>query len=225
MFRRYRQQWSCCMNDLVAYLFMSDLASWVVHEPFSGGPTGVYLWRRDDSVLHAAHSGKLDQSICWHIKLAVLWSQLPCARCKRRSGMFVRSLQTVNAMVKKTALCNSMQDKTRQYSEPYYEMSLVMSRRYNKALYSGEDNHPENRRTTHTRQVQRDAVEAGGRVGTIFKEPTITPNAEQSKNLGLRSSLPSPNGAMRRYIYRSMYMKFRYVNYMYILYTCVHAYV
>ena len=102
-----------------------------------------------------------------------------------------------------------MQDKTIQYSKLYNEMSLGMSRRYNKARYSGEDNHPENRQTTHTRQVQRDAVEAGGLVGAIFKEPTITPNAEQSKNLGLRSSLPSPNGAMRRYIYISVYIKFR----------------
>ncbi len=112
--------WSCCLS---LHEWSWTILWW---------STGVHLWRRDDSVLHAAHSGKLDQSICWHIKLAVLWSQLPCARCQRRSGMFVRSLRTVNAMVEKTALCNSMQDKTGQYSEPYNEMSLVMSRRYNK---------------------------------------------------------------------------------------------
>ena len=47
-------------------------------------------------------------------------------------------------------------------------------------------------------QVLRDAVEAGGRLGAIFKEPTITPSAAQVESLGLKKALPSPNGAMRR---------------------------
>ena len=44
----------------------------------------------------------------------------------------------------------------------------------------------------------RDAVEAGKRLGAIFKEPTVTPSAEQVKSMGLSRPLPSPNGAMRR---------------------------
>jgi len=47
-------------------------------------------------------------------------------------------------------------------------------------------------------QVLKDAVEAGARIGAIFKEPTITPSAEQTKSMGLKKQLPSPNGAMRR---------------------------
>merc|ERR1712216_62498 len=47
-------------------------------------------------------------------------------------------------------------------------------------------------------QVLKDAVAAGARVGAIFKEPTITPSAEQTKAMGLKKRLPSPNGAMRR---------------------------
>ena len=47
-------------------------------------------------------------------------------------------------------------------------------------------------------KVLRDAVEAGARIGAIFKEPTITPSAEQTKSMGLKKQLPSPNGAMRR---------------------------
>jgi len=47
-------------------------------------------------------------------------------------------------------------------------------------------------------QVLKDAVEAGARIGAIFKEPTITPSAEQTKSMGLKRQLPSPNGAMRR---------------------------
>lgn len=47
-------------------------------------------------------------------------------------------------------------------------------------------------------KVLRDAVEAGARIGSIFKEPTITPSAEQTKSMGLSKQLPSPNGAMRR---------------------------
>jgi len=47
-------------------------------------------------------------------------------------------------------------------------------------------------------QVLHDAVAAGARIGAIFKEPTITPTAEQRKAMGLKKALGSPNGAMRR---------------------------
>ena len=47
-------------------------------------------------------------------------------------------------------------------------------------------------------KVLHDAVAAGARVGAIFKEPTITPNAIQVKEMGLSKSFGSPNGAMRR---------------------------
>lgn len=47
-------------------------------------------------------------------------------------------------------------------------------------------------------QVLKDAVKAGAEIGAIFKEPTITPTAEQVKSLGLKKPWGSPNGAMRR---------------------------
>jgi isocitrate dehydrogenase len=47
-------------------------------------------------------------------------------------------------------------------------------------------------------KVLHDAVEAGARIGAIFKEPTITPTAVQVKELGLSKSFGSPNGAMRK---------------------------
>ena len=47
-------------------------------------------------------------------------------------------------------------------------------------------------------QVLQDAVAAGAEIKSIFKEPTITPNASQVKDFKLSRSLPSPNGAMRR---------------------------
>lgn len=47
-------------------------------------------------------------------------------------------------------------------------------------------------------QVLHDAVEAGARIGAIFKEPTITPSVLQVKEMGLSKSYGSPNGAMRR---------------------------
>jgi len=43
-----------------------------------------------------------------------------------------------------------------------------------------------------------DAVEAGARIGAIFKEPTVTPTEEQRVALGLKKAWGSPNGAMRR---------------------------
>lgn len=47
-------------------------------------------------------------------------------------------------------------------------------------------------------KVLHDSVEAGKRLGSIFKEPTITPNAAQVKSMGLKKAWGSPNGAMRR---------------------------
>jgi len=47
-------------------------------------------------------------------------------------------------------------------------------------------------------KVLHDAVAAGARIGAIFKEPTITPTADQVKEMGLKKAWGSPNGAMRR---------------------------
>ena len=47
-------------------------------------------------------------------------------------------------------------------------------------------------------EVLHDAIAAGVRVRAIFKEPTVTPTADQAREMGLRRALPSPNGAMRR---------------------------
>ncbi len=47
-------------------------------------------------------------------------------------------------------------------------------------------------------QVLRDLVEAGKKIGAIFKEPTITPTNEQKASMGLKKAWGSPNGAMRR---------------------------
>jgi isocitrate dehydrogenase len=46
--------------------------------------------------------------------------------------------------------------------------------------------------------VLKDSVNAGKRIGSIFKEPTITPSALQVKEMGLSKAWGSPNGAMRR---------------------------
>ena len=43
-----------------------------------------------------------------------------------------------------------------------------------------------------------DAVAAGKKLGAIFKEPTVTPSADQRKEWGIKNVLGSPNGAMRR---------------------------
>ncbi len=53
-------------------------------------------------------------------------------------------------------------------------------------------------RDTTDDQVLRDAVAAGKKLLAIFKEPTITPTAEQREQMGLKKSLPSPNGLMRK---------------------------
>ena len=47
-------------------------------------------------------------------------------------------------------------------------------------------------------KVLHDAVEAGKRIGAIFKEPTITPSAVQVEEMGLSKAFGSPNGAMRK---------------------------
>lgn len=47
-------------------------------------------------------------------------------------------------------------------------------------------------------QVLKDVVDAGKRIGAIFKEPTITPSALQVQQFGLKKAWGSPNGAMRR---------------------------
>lgn len=47
-------------------------------------------------------------------------------------------------------------------------------------------------------KVLADAIAAGKRIGSIFKEPTVTPSAIQVKKLGLKKAYGSPNGAMRK---------------------------
>jgi isocitrate dehydrogenase len=47
-------------------------------------------------------------------------------------------------------------------------------------------------------QVLHDAVAAGSRIRSIFKEPTVTPTEVQKVKLGLKKAWGSPNGAMRR---------------------------
>jgi len=44
----------------------------------------------------------------------------------------------------------------------------------------------------------RNAVEAGSRVKAIFKEPTVTPTEVQKKELGLKKTWGSPNGAFKQ---------------------------
>jgi isocitrate dehydrogenase len=46
-------------------------------------------------------------------------------------------------------------------------------------------------------KILREAIEAGKRIASIYKEPTITPTATQKKQMGLKNVLPSPNGKMR----------------------------
>ena len=43
-----------------------------------------------------------------------------------------------------------------------------------------------------------DAVAAGKRIKSIFKEPTVTPTSAQVISMNLSKPLPSPNGAMRK---------------------------
>ena len=37
-------------------------------------------------------------------------------------------------------------------------------------------------------KVLQEAVEAGKRIGSIFKEPTVTPSAIQAKEMGLKKA-------------------------------------
>jgi len=46
--------------------------------------------------------------------------------------------------------------------------------------------------------VLRECIEAGSRIGAIYKEPTITPTEDQMKEFGLKKAWGSPNGAMRK---------------------------
>ena len=46
-------------------------------------------------------------------------------------------------------------------------------------------------------KVLKDAIDAGTEIGAIFKEPTITPTADQQKEMNLKNTLGSPNGKMR----------------------------
>jgi isocitrate dehydrogenase len=46
--------------------------------------------------------------------------------------------------------------------------------------------------------VLKQAVEAGGRIKSIFKEPTVTPSEAQKVSMGLKKAWCSPNGPMRR---------------------------
>ncbi len=47
-------------------------------------------------------------------------------------------------------------------------------------------------------QVLQDVIDAGKRVRSIFKEPTITPTKDQLESLGISKAWGSPNGAIRR---------------------------
>mmetsp|Transcript_5647 Transcript_5647/g.11704 ORF Transcript_5647/g.11704 Transcript_5647/m.11704 type:complete len:540 (+) Transcript_5647:101-1720(+) len=76
---------------------------------------------------------------------------------------------------------------TKEWFEPYFDISAW--ERYDLSCKSRDETND---------QVLHDAVEAGKRVGAIFKEPTITPTAEQKAEMGLTRSFGSPNGAMRR---------------------------
>jgi len=83
----------------------------------------------------------------------------------------------------------------------HYAMNLIVDQwvkpYFNISKWVHYDLSCKNRDETND-QVLSDAVEAGKRIGAIFKEPTITPNAEQVKSMGLSKSFGSPNGAMRR---------------------------
>lgn len=76
---------------------------------------------------------------------------------------------------------------TEQWFKPYFDLSSW--EHYDLSCKSRDETND---------QVLHDAVEAGKRIGAIFKEPTITPTAEQKAAMGLTRSFGSPNGAMRR---------------------------
>ena len=69
-------------------------------------------------------------------------------------------------------------------------------------------------------KVLKDAVEAGARIGAIFKEPTITPSAEQTKSMGLKKQA--------RHIYVYVYVCMYVCMYIYIcifIYICIYTYI
>jgi isocitrate dehydrogenase len=47
-------------------------------------------------------------------------------------------------------------------------------------------------------KVLADTIDAGNRIRSIFKEPTITPTQDQLEYLGIKKAWGSPNGAIRR---------------------------
>ena len=74
-----------------------------------------------------------------------------------------------------------------QWIEPHFDTSTWET--YDLSCKSRDDTND---------QVLADAVEAGKRIGAIFKEPTITPSAIQVQEMGLKKAWGSPNGAMRK---------------------------
>jgi isocitrate dehydrogenase len=79
--------------------------------------------------------------------------------------------------------CNLIVD---QWIKPYFDISAWET--YDLSCKSRDQSDD---------KVLHDAVEAGSRLGAIFKEPTITPSTVQVKEMGLSKALGSPNGAMR----------------------------
>ena len=82
-----------------------------------------------------------------------------------------------------------------------YTMDLILERwikpHVDTSAWEFFDLRAKNRDDTED-QVLRDVISAGARLKAIFKEPTITPTADQVKRLGLKKAWGSPNGAMRR---------------------------
>ena len=82
-----------------------------------------------------------------------------------------------------------------------YTMDLILKRwiepHVDTSAWEFFDLRAKNRDDTEDR-VLRDVIAAGARLKAIFKEPTITPTADQVKRLGLKKAWGSPNGAMRR---------------------------
>ena len=83
-----------------------------------------------------------------------------------------------------------------------YTMDLILERwikpHVDTSAWEFFDLRAKNRDDTED-QVLRDVISAGARLKAIFKEPTITPTADQVKRLGLKKAWGSPMvGAMRR---------------------------
>jgi len=83
----------------------------------------------------------------------------------------------------------------------HYCMNLIMDKWVKPAWDTSQWEHFDlscvNRDNTED-QVLHDAVAAGARIRSIFKEPTVTPTEVQKEKLGLKKTWGSPNGAMRR---------------------------